>query len=270
MNASFYKFAIIIRKCLPGFVVSWIAAMLYGWKGNYSSWAEAESTCTGYDAENILEKVRDAALKVKNGEAVYERDSVTFDRVQYSFPLLSALMWVAAKNGGRVNVLDFGGSLGSSFFQNRKFLDSLTGFNWCIVEQPHFVETGKKLFSVPGLHFFFSMKECTESFPIDIILFSSVLQYMEKPYALLEEVFSLNVPFIFVDRTFFLDKGDDRITIQKVPEWIYKAEYCCWFFNEKKFLDFFSSRYTLLFDYRLPEVINIKSVYKGFFFKRDE
>jgi len=47
---------------------------------------EAMELSTGYDSERILGKVRDSLLKVKRGEAVYERDSVLFDKVQYSWP----------------------------------------------------------------------------------------------------------------------------------------------------------------------------------------
>jgi putative methyltransferase (TIGR04325 family) len=70
---------------------------------------------TGYDSEIILEKTRDALLKVKNGEAAYERDSVLFDEIQYAWPLLTSLMWVAAQAKGILNVLDFGGSLGTTY-----------------------------------------------------------------------------------------------------------------------------------------------------------
>ena len=77
----------------------------------YATWQDATENCTGYDAGGILEKVLEATLKVKNGEAVYERDSVLFDHIEYSWPVLSGLMWVAARNNGRLNVLDYGGSL---------------------------------------------------------------------------------------------------------------------------------------------------------------
>jgi hypothetical protein len=43
--------------------------------GNYSSWQDALANSTGYDSDLILEKVSTALLKVKSGEAVYERDS---------------------------------------------------------------------------------------------------------------------------------------------------------------------------------------------------
>ena len=77
----------------------------------YATWQDATENCTGYDAVGILEKVLEATLKVKIGEAVYERDLVLFDHIEFYWPVLSGLMWVAARNNGRLNVLDYGGSL---------------------------------------------------------------------------------------------------------------------------------------------------------------
>jgi hypothetical protein len=75
--------------------------------GNYPTWEDAMKDCTGYDAPNILEKVKTSLLKVKNGEAVYERDSVLFDHIQYSFPLLVSLLYVAtsSKNKRKIHYL---------------------------------------------------------------------------------------------------------------------------------------------------------------------
>jgi putative methyltransferase (TIGR04325 family) len=118
----------------------------WGWQGNFSSWKEAENKSIGYGDPPILEKVKTSLLKVKNGEAVYERDSVIFDTIEYSWELLSILMWVAAQNNGNLNIIDFGGSLGSSYYQNKYFLDKLPSVGWNIVEQTNFTEEGKTLF----------------------------------------------------------------------------------------------------------------------------
>ena len=92
----------------------------YGWKGNYKTWQAALDNSSGYDSDLILQKVKDATLKVKKGEAVYERDSVLFDEIEYSWPLLSGLMLAAAKRNGELNVLDFGGSLGYNLLPIQK------------------------------------------------------------------------------------------------------------------------------------------------------
>ena len=114
----------------------------YGWSGDYTDWQTALQKGTGYNATNILELVKEATLKVKNGEAVYERDAVLFDTIEYSWPLLSGLMLAAAKNKGSLNVVDFGGSLGSSYFQNRFYLRELESVSWNVIEQPAFVDCG--------------------------------------------------------------------------------------------------------------------------------
>lgn len=258
----------LLRKIIPGYLKRLMIPLFYGWRGNYDSWDVAKHKCSGYDSHIILEKVKESALKVKNGQVAFERDSVIFAEVQYSFPLLSGLMWIAAQNSGRLNVLDFGGSLGSSYYQNLHLLQYLEDFHWCIVEQPHFVEEGVKSFANDNLHFFYNMKECLKEYNIHVVLFSSVLQYMKEPYKILEEVFNHNIEYIIIDRTPFLRKGNDRITVQKVPEWIYKAKYPCWFFNKTKFLNFMNQSYKLILEFDALDKANITSEFKGFLFRK--
>jgi len=64
--------------------------------GDYSSWIEALHASTGYDTELILEKSKSALLKVKRGEAIYERDSVLFNEIQH-LATPRGLKWVAAQ-----------------------------------------------------------------------------------------------------------------------------------------------------------------------------
>src|SRR5262245_37179159 len=111
-------------------------------RGDFSTWADARSLSTGYDAPDILEKVRRSTLAVVSGSAAFERDSVAFENTEYSLPLLACLLYVATRSANRLDVLDFGGSLGSSYWQNRKLLTHLDHLRWSVVEQPHFVEVG--------------------------------------------------------------------------------------------------------------------------------
>jgi putative methyltransferase (TIGR04325 family) len=246
----------------------------WGWSGNYKSWEEAENESKGYAAPNILERVKDATLKVKNGKAVYERDSVLFDKIEYSWELLAALLWVAAQKNGELNIIDFGGSLGSTYYQNKQFLDRLKKVRWNVVEQPDFVKIGKETFQNEILRFFDTIGNCYKATDeIDVILFSSVLQYLENPYDILKEAVEKKAEYIIVDRTgFILRRGEerrDKITVQKVPQHIYKASYPCRFFNESKFVKFFSdNRYKLVADFDALDKINYPSKYKGFIFEK--
>jgi putative methyltransferase (TIGR04325 family) len=242
-----------------------------GFSGDYRGWDEARRASGGYDSDAILERVRDALLKVKSGEAVYERDSVLFDRVEYSWPLLAALLWVASRGGNRLNLIDFGGSLGSAYYQNRKFLEHLGELKWSIVEQERFVECGRSLFEDDHLRFYPDIDTCIGERNPDAILFSSVIQYLEKPYDLLREVQDKGFQYIIFDRTAFLKHGEDRITVQIVPPEIYPASYPAWFFNQDKFLGFFAKEYELITDFDSFESFPLEdqtAQNKGFIFRK--
>lgn len=261
-------FKSFIKAVFSDYLISKFTGIFYGWHGNYKSWDDSKSRCDGYDEKQIFERVRANALKVKNGEIPFERDSVTFTKKIYSFPLLASLMWIANQNNNKLNVLDFGGALGTSYFQNISFLKSLSEYNWCIVEQQHFVNEGIKSFEDNTLHFFYSINDCIIKYKINAILLSSVIQYIEKPYNLLEEIISKEFDYIIFDRTLFIDQDNDRLTIQTVPKKIYKASYSCWLLSETKFLSLFKEKYDLVYDFDINERINLKSLYKGFLFKK--
>lgn len=243
----------------------------HGWYGNFSSWEEASKHSEGYDQNNILDKVKQALLMVKEGKACYERDSVLFNHIEYAWELLAGIMWIAAQNGGRLNLIDFGGSLGSTYYQNRSFLASLQSVVWSVVEQPHFVEVGRADFQDSQLKFYLSITDSlrTEG-AANCILFSSVLQYLPNPYPILEEAFASGSPYIIVDRTGFTLSDSERVTIQQVPSTIYKASYPCRFFSESSFVELFRENgYTVMTDFLSDDNANIPSKYKGFIFQKE-
>lgn len=217
----------------------------YGYFGNYKSWQEAMKDSTGYDNPIILEKVKNAILKVKSGEAVYERDSVLFDKIEYSYPLLAYLLYIASANNNKLNVVDFGGSLGSTYFQCRKFMNHLKQLKWSIVEQKHFVACGQQLFEDDVLTFYDTFGECYRAENPNVVLLSGVLQCLENPYGVLSEIMSCGVEYLVFDRTPFIDQSD-RITVQIVPPEIYESVYPIWFFNHELFHRFFDGKYELL------------------------
>ncbi len=205
-------------------------------EGNYKTWEEAAALCTGYDARLILDKVLEATLKVKHGEAVFERDSVLFDEIQYSWPVTAALMWAAARNNGELHVLDFGGSLGSSYFQNRKFLSSLKAVSWHVVEQAHFVDKGKAFIEDDVIKFHTSIDESVKSVSPNVILISSVAQYLPNPQWLFDQINSVEADILLFDRTPFTVEFEDAICIQNVPSAIYKASYPMWLLSRNNVL----------------------------------
>ena len=174
-------------------------------------------------------------MTVVDGRAAYERDSVLFEEVEYVWPLLASLMWVGARHLGSLNVLDFGGSLGSTYFQNRIFLATLPSVRWNIVEQPRHVEVGRSCLEDDRLRFYASITDCLAATKPNVVLLSSVLQYLESPYDVLAQVLALPCDHVIIDRTPFWDGPSDRLCVQTVPPSIYAASYPSWVFSRQLF-----------------------------------
>lgn len=242
----------LVRDWFPPALLHWVRQIRsegIRFEGEFSTWEDANALCTGYDAKEILDKVLTATLKVKHGEAAFERDSVLFDEIEYSWTVLTGLMWAAARTGGKLNVLDFGGALGSSYFQNRKFLLTLPDLHWNVVEQSHYVEAGRKNIQDEKLKFYKTIKECLSENKPNVVLLSSVLQYLPDPFRTLDELAEIKADTLILDRTSFLSTGHkDLIRLQHVPESICKATYPCHVFSEDKLCQFISDR-----DYQLTE-----------------
>ncbi|MBN1764193.1 MAG: methyltransferase, TIGR04325 family [Sedimentisphaerales bacterium] len=244
----------------------------YGYFGDYSGWQEALQDCEGYNADHILKKVRTALLKVKAGQAAYERDSVLFHDTDYSWPLLAGLLRIAAGNNNRLGVLDIGGSLGSTYYQNRSFLSSLDELHWCIVEQDHFVDCGRKEFETEQLRFYYDVESCLARERIDVVILSSVLPYLEKPFQLIDEIINIGIRHAIIDRTAFLPGADkDRLTVQRVSPGVYEASYPAWFFSKHKFLAYWQAACHCVAEFSSPGRTNIAdSQFMGMIFERYE
>jgi putative methyltransferase (TIGR04325 family) len=238
-------------------------------EGNHKNWEEAAALCTGYDADSILDKVLEATLKVKRGEAVFERDSVLFDEIQYSWPVTTALMLAAARNNGNLHVLDFGGSLGSSYFQNRKFLTKLREKSWSVVEQRKFVEIGNKLISDDFLKFYTDIDECYVKFTPNIVLLSSVLQYLSDPFTVLTKLAKKLPSLIVIDRIPFSNDSVTKIKIQYVPAKIYSANYACWFFDGDQIIQkLISLNYQMIECFDSVDKLSNEAKWQGLIFER--
>ena len=217
--------------------------------GSFPDWESASTAATGYDAELILERVKNATLEVLAGRAVFERDSVLFDQEQYSFPVLAGLLRAAVENDGRLAVLDYGGSLGSSYFQCRNFLKVLSALSWHVVEQPHFVRCGREAIASEQLRFYFTIAEVLADTKPDAVLLSSVLQYLPDPYAVLTELLQHEINYLIIDRTPFAETTVDVITMQHVPSSIYPASYPCRIFNQQSMIAHLAARYELVVEF---------------------
>ena len=217
------------------------------WDGNFESWSSAEKLCKGYDSENIIHKCFESIQQVANGKAVYERDSVLFDKKEYSIGIIASLFLVANKCDNKLAVLDFGGSLGTTYFQNKEFLTYFSSCSWTIVEQENFFQLGKKYFENDQLQFVETIQDCLLKKSPNLFLVSSSLQYLSNPIEILAKMNNSKVDYIVFDRIPFSEK-DNFITMQTVPPSIYDASYPCWIFEFEWLINQLSN-YKVLFDF---------------------
>lgn len=241
-----------IRKCIPPIVKDirrriHLKDYLYYFE-EFATWEDAlkRSHEFGGDYEDakILDQVDEGIQKVRNGEAEYEQDGVVSYVKNNNWQLLSALFYVnsvLAGKGQKISVLDMGGALGSTYFRYRDMITDIEA-DWCVVEQKHYVDRGRE--KIPEIKFYYSVEDAiqSENKP-NVLLLSSVLMYLDRPYEMLGEMLKNNFEYVIVDENAFFAEEDhkDKIMLQHIPPWIYSAVYPAHIFGLNKFKKFVSN-----------------------------
>lgn len=237
------------------------------WTGDYPTWAAANRRARGYADAAILARVVEATRQVRDGTAAYERDGLIFTEPTVSRDLVASLR-TATPADGRLSVLDFGGALGSIYWQLRSWLDALPDVRWLVVEQPHFVAAGRREFTSKRLLFYDSVDACLAQERPGVLLLGGVLPYLPEPHAQLANLAGRGFDHVLIDRTGIVDRAADRLTVQHLPRRVYRASYPCWFFNRARLLEHFRPAYDLLCEYRNEDGAGSGFVFQGYHLRR--
>jgi putative methyltransferase (TIGR04325 family) len=138
------------------------------------------------------------------------------------------------RGGKPLRVLDFGGGGGDYFYQFQKFVPYIA-FDWTVVETPALAEAmqqkhggeSQKIRWVDSL-------EMTED-EYDFVLCSSVLQYLEQPFEVLEDLVKKS-GFVIINRIPLIDSSDHFVALQRILTKKKRGSYPAHFFSEKRFL----------------------------------
>jgi putative methyltransferase (TIGR04325 family) len=199
---------------------------------------------SGYQEQDFIEKLTSAARNVRDGESPYERDSVVFSSPQHSWPLVASLL-ISINGRNIISVLDYGGGLGTTYWQNRSFLVSKkVKISWTILEQEALVKIGRDEFINEELNFLYELDEVKER--PDIVIFGSSLCYLPAPYDVMKKIFKLGPKFIVLDRTPFVLGRDDLFAVQFVPANIYRAALPIVSLSEENFKRIMETEYDLV------------------------
>jgi putative methyltransferase (TIGR04325 family) len=217
--------------------------------GDYATFEEARRNSRGYDAPQILAKTREAILLVKEGRHRWERDAMISDTLEQPWTLLACLLRVAASEGRRaLSVLDFGGSLGSTYYWVRPFLSPTVQLRWTVVEQPGHVAVGRAEFQNEELRFAETMSEALTIARPDVLLISGVVHFLKDPEAFLTQLGDWRVPYFIFDREPLWRHDHHRLTIQHVPAEIYEATYPAWFLSRQRILSVIARCYDTIWE----------------------
>lgn len=222
------------------------------WSSAPQDWAAAGHLSSGYADADIAARVAAATRAVVSGQAAYERDSVLFTERDFRYPVVTALMHVAALNRGCLEVVDFGGALGSAFWQCRVYLDQLQSVRWQVVEQPSFVEAGRE-FTSDRLSFVSDVAALSSPAVPPLVLAGGVLQCIENPYAALDKLAGLRASHMLIDRLPLFDAAEDHLCIQRVPQSIYAASYPTWIFSRSRMLAHLSPQWRVVSEFSCEE-----------------
>lgn len=213
--------------------------------GPFADLSAASAASTGYDAKAITDGIQTAMERVRFGQAAMERDGFALQKAQYPYQLLTTLLHLAAKGNRRLRVLDFGGSLGSSYYACRPWLENAVDeLSWTVVEQPHFVEIGKAKFATEELSFAPDVESLGKT--PDLVLASGVLMYLDQPSKTLQQLLELRAPMVVIDRTATVPNDEDVLTVEHVRSPTYTASYPCRFLSLPRLIQACQTHYDCL------------------------
>ncbi len=222
-------------------------------EGPYSTWQDAAANAAGWDAPAILGKTLDLSLKIRDGLIEFQQDLVEYGRIRYSETIIAFLAMASGMNDGKLDIVDFGGSLGTNFAQNRKLLRPFVDggkCHWIIIERPPTVDLGRKHFSDQSLRFFATLDELKaqcDQVPTSF-LFSGSMQYIEEPFTLLDQIIEGGMNLVAFDRLFVSTKKQHQIFIQH-----HRATYPTWCFSRNLFVETMSSKgFVLVEEFSFP------------------
>ena len=208
--------------------------------GPFNKWSQAKKRSHGYDHNKIIQRIFKTAKKAREINK-FEKDGFLLNNLEDDKIITEFL-----KNNKNFNIIDFGGGFGTLHAQYKKFLKNKS-YNWIIVEQKKYVELGRKFFYEKNLFFLNDLtKYKYKVSKINLVIFSSSIQYIKNYQTILKQVIDLNPEFIVFLKTPLNNKNDNLIYVQNIPQNVYEGSYPSWVFSKNYLIKFFDRKYDLL------------------------
>lgn len=202
------------------------------------SWEEAQAHVDGWEAPDVTKRALEAARKVRDGKAAFERDRIVYDKIIYS-PTILACLFLAADRYETLDVVDFGGGLGSNYYQHRHLLRALhKPVRWCVIERPSFVRLGSEEFQTEELCFSDDIRAAVHARAT--VLFTASLQYIAEPFATLASAITADI--VALDRVPLSPNDNHAVYVQRHPPELSTSTRAVWCFSRDGMMRWFDER----------------------------
>lgn len=174
-------------------VARWANKEPFIWDGIYESFDQAPAVGAGFASEAWLMDMerytRQALTALRNEDGVGTPENVP----QYH-ALLAMLLASVSTVDRPVHVLDFGGGMGIGAVNVQRCLKAGTALEYLIVDNEQSCERGRRLLrEFPWVRFMTEL--LPDVGPVEVVVLSSVLQFVEKYEELLERLAKFAPPF---------------------------------------------------------------------------
>jgi putative methyltransferase (TIGR04325 family) len=197
------------------------------------SWESAVHKSSGYESVNVVEPVVTAARRAQNDSETSRLSNSRYQQIAAG--MLYCISQGRFNAGKPIRVLDVGGG-GADYFHHFQTFAPQINFDWTVLETPAMAEAMSNEFgqNVTNLRWINSIENTGENY--DVVLCSSVLQYVENPAALLAALAEKS-GFLIINRIPLVDSSEHFVAVQKIVSNGKRASYPVHFFGEKMFLD---------------------------------
>jgi putative methyltransferase (TIGR04325 family) len=214
------------------------------------SWADATSRSSGYQSPRTIDSLVGSDPVDEPNQVIESHVGSRFQQVASAF-----LEGVASvQNQSMIRVLDIGGGLGEYFSIFEKMVPSLQ-LQWTIVETPMVCELAKSTTPIRANLNWIDSLDLTEGH-FDITLLSGVIQYVERPYELLNNVIK-KADFLILNRCPLTRSQGGVVCIQRPGFFESKGSYPVHMLSETELISYLESRGEILSRWMVPEDVAI-------------
>ncbi len=232
------------------------------------NWESAVSGSSGYQSPQTINTI-------EGSDPVVDEDTTKHNFLgsryfQVASAILSGLNLEKLESDTTIRVLDIGGGLGEYFFLLHDNLPNLK-FEWLILETPALCQLAKtKHANSPGVSWTDALNDSNQTF--DIVLLSSVIQYVEKPFDLIETAMQ-KAPLLILNRLPLSTHAHNLVCIQRPGLLETKGSYPVHILSERLFMSYLSARGRIMSRWQVPEDVAVvrfrKIINQGLTFRPD-